>query len=597
MIRSTILSRSRQFCSFVTHIERKRAFSIILMVSILSMVSYSQNPTGPIDPLPENVIRSGYNWPCWMGPMHSGVASPTGLELASRLYSSPLVWRSEAKIPDGRTGSVSENTTNPSISGGFASPIVADGRLYLYYYEPSGEAQDDRLVEETGFEDKWRINADDVIICIDCQTGRTLWKRTFSEQGLNFNAFTKSGPSLTPCVYDQKVFAIGSAGRVYGLDAVTGDALWESTMGPRAAEQEKIRESSITKRQLWSFNRDLMSNPVVAGGVLVFNDHLTYKDGRTDTPDLGNGLMGIDIETGDSLWHVRNCADGAMSPVPWTYNNKEYVICEGGKSLADTTKKNRAVCIDPQNGALMWEFPSGGSDRSITVSDNFLVLNDNRTTDQLSCYRITPQSFEKLWSLPQSYSYAVNSPAAFEGFLYVECKGAAKRLCVELETGTIKNEHNAIKGNRFLSTAIIEDRVLFRKDFTTIYNKDPENFEPENIPWVRSGDLVSAGGYTHAIMAAFADGRMFLRTKTDIVCYDLRADPQSIIRKPYKALHTQHPGLSKYAANLCLYDVKGQLIRSYSTNTGSLSMPASGIYITNSVVRSLNGRRRIMVIP
>ena len=590
--------RCMQFCSFaITNSKRKRAFSIISMLSVMSVVTYAQKATGPIEPLPENIIRGGYDWPCWMGPMHSGVATPTGLELVSKLYSSSLVWRSEAKVPDGRTGSSSENTTNPSVSGGFASPIVADGRLYLYYYEPAGEAQDVRLREETGFENKWRINADDVIICIDCQTGKTLWKRTFPEQGLNFNAFTKSGPCLTPVAYDQKVFAIGSAGRVYGLDAVTGDVLWESTMGPRAEEQEKIRKASLEQRQLWNFNRDLMSSPVVAGGVLVFNDHLNYKDGDADTPDRGNGLMGIDIETGDSLWHVRNCAGGATSPVPWMYNNKEYVICEGGKSLADTTKKNRAVCIDPEDGTVMWEFPSGGSYRSITVSDNFLVLNDNRTADQLSCYRITPQSFEKLWSLPQSYGYAVNSPAAFDGYLYGECKGAAKRLCVELETGTIKNEYNAIDGNRFLSTVIIEDRVLFRKDFTTIYNKDPENFKPEIVPWVRSGDLISAGGYTHPIMAAFADGRMFVRTKTDIVCYDLRADPQSVTRKPYTALHTQQPGLSKCAANRCLYDVKGQLIRPYSTSQNSLSMPARGIYITNPVIRSLEGRRRILVIP
>jgi hypothetical protein len=97
--------------------------------------------------------------------------------------------------------------------------------------------RDDEHAREGGYgRDKWRIEADDVVVCLDAATGTVVWKRVFARCGLNLNGFDASGaqPLLTPCAADGVVYAMGTAGRVYAMEAETGDVLWESMIGPRA---------------------------------------------------------------------------------------------------------------------------------------------------------------------------------------------------------------------------------------------------------------------------------------------------------------------------------------------------------------------------
>jgi outer membrane protein assembly factor BamB len=47
------------------------------------------------------------------------------------------------------------------------------------------------------WEGKYRVDADDVMLCLDAATGRTLWRTMFAGKGINF-ALTRSGPFMTP---------------------------------------------------------------------------------------------------------------------------------------------------------------------------------------------------------------------------------------------------------------------------------------------------------------------------------------------------------------------------------------------------------------
>ena len=54
--------------------------------------------------------------------------------------------------------------------GGYSSPIVADGRVYVNQWAPSGDIVADESQKTT---DR-RIDADDVVFCFDAATGQPL---------------------------------------------------------------------------------------------------------------------------------------------------------------------------------------------------------------------------------------------------------------------------------------------------------------------------------------------------------------------------------------------------------------------------------------
>jgi len=109
-----------------------RLWSLLVVLSVT--VSGATATAAPDDqPDPDGAWRIG--WPCWSGPHtnFSGVLS--GAKLVDDLRDARLLWKSEGTIPVGKAhnpGSSSRGARGKPTGGG-ASPIVADGLVYLYY--------------------------------------------------------------------------------------------------------------------------------------------------------------------------------------------------------------------------------------------------------------------------------------------------------------------------------------------------------------------------------------------------------------------------------------------------------------------------------
>jgi outer membrane protein assembly factor BamB len=176
---------------------------------------------------------AGSGWPCWRGPLGGGVAPDPGFTLVEDLGKATLVWTSADQVPYGYE-------TSGGWQGGYSSPIVADGRVFLGYVRPHGREVFDMTAEDIRdlggkktqrhsmtVNSPWRIqHGDDVIHSFDAVTGKTLW-RYVDERGL-MNTCDNDGGHFTPCVSGGKVCMYGSTGRFYCVDAVTGKLVWET---------------------------------------------------------------------------------------------------------------------------------------------------------------------------------------------------------------------------------------------------------------------------------------------------------------------------------------------------------------------------------
>ena len=154
--------------------------------------------------------------------------------------------------------------------------------------------------------EKWTTRADDVLYCIDMQTGQTRWTRRFAWQGVNIGAgFNKGGPNIPVIAHDTTIYCLGSAGNLYAVDALTGAVIWQNDNGRRAELQRRYVEANEASHviKFRGFNRDWRASPGVAadeqGPVLAVRDVL-----RHNRPE--NGLMGFDGITGERLWLHHN---------------------------------------------------------------------------------------------------------------------------------------------------------------------------------------------------------------------------------------------------------------------------------------------------
>jgi outer membrane protein assembly factor BamB len=472
---------------------------------------------------PAEAARVG--WPQWMGPCGNGAALDCGHALVADFGKAKKLWKSEP-LPDGRAADGSDKV-QAGVSGGFASPIVADGRVYFFYYAPSGSVHDagmaarDYQYSNGVTKDKWLISADDIVICLDAATGQTLWKQVFADKGINWMAFNKGGPQLTPAAAAGKVFALGTMGRLYALDAATGKPLWESNLGPRFAQMEQLKKDCLETRRIPAFNRDCANHVCVADGAVLVCDNVHYKvippkdrgagDGWVYHYESGNGVAAFDGETGKQLWALPNSLAG--TPVRWVHQDKEYAVFGN---------REKVRCVAPRTGAVLWEIAAGHGGASLSVGPEHLLCELGAAeTAQLACFRISPTKAEQLWTLPAQYGCPRGKPPViYRGHVYAQTS-TAQLVCVELESGKLKA---AVPCKTGMGFGMAAEGLLFMqvdaghvKPEALVFRADPENLK-QLATWV----LPSAGCYTVAINHPIVDGKLYLRAKDALECYDLK---------------------------------------------------------------------------
>ena len=159
----------------------------------------------------------------WSGPTANWLASPDEKSLIADLNQAKLLWTSEDKACGGVRGQSRRygGRVGMKPSAGGASPIVYRDKVYFYFLEPKGAVSsnisynhdprvmaeqflaDPKLVSQgfnkEQFLDLWRIEANDVVLCMDADTGKTIWKkssRTDSTTTIGASRATQITPRL-----------------------------------------------------------------------------------------------------------------------------------------------------------------------------------------------------------------------------------------------------------------------------------------------------------------------------------------------------------------------------------------------------------------
>jgi outer membrane protein assembly factor BamB len=353
-----------------------------------------------------------------------------------------------------------------------------------------------------GVKEKFLLHADDVIVCMDAVTGKTLWKTVFAEKG-RYQQGHKIGPvNNTPCVGDGKVFAMGSLGRVYALDAQTGKPLWEVP-----------NITGVTLKTEEGLNRFHGNAPVYIDGVVVMGN-------QADT------LHGFDAKTGKELWKLPRKNLQLAVPSRWTHQGKDYIISmDGARGVS-----MKIFCIEPKSGKVLWETDYKGGSKGVSVSGDILVgltfsvKGEPERAPECVAWRMTPEKAERIWATPVKAYGELSAPAVNDQ--YVVVGDPAEMQLLDLKTGKILASAKFSEAMNEPHIFMAENLVFCSPDGshgrTTlhVYGATPDTFKLLGI-WSPPHHQTSSY-HCKCMTFPVVEGRLFMRGFDGIHCYDLR---------------------------------------------------------------------------
>lgn len=455
----------------------------------------------------------GADWPSYHGPHLTNRAADSSTPLIDDLSQARPVWRAEMPIlsgwGSGVDGRYSWRAAFGTVCGGSGTPVVADGRVYLFHYVPSGEP-DAKLLEKVladfekqakrkptpaeraGLVDFCRPYSDTIVTCIDAQTGAVLWSVTFPRLSGNFQTHKWRGINPTACVIGSVLIANDYANNWVALDATSGSVLW-------------------TRRRSQKVNQNQSALGAVRAGSLAI------------LPSVGNdAALAVDPKTGKIAWEQ----PGGPQALVHGKAGAERVVLIG---------RNEPACHDAATGKLLWKMKEkivGSSGSAALIEGDILVghiiPDPKKRGGFFQGWKLTDTGVTKLWqdeSLPIDENLTVTIA---DGKAYLV--GDNEIRSVDLLTGkqlgkqVFDAKTHPIGSNQWL--AVVGNRLLL----------SPEGQHgSQRLQWVDTtnnhkllGSLWSPPNNSttayavHALAFPIVDGRLFVRGMDGLYCYDLR---------------------------------------------------------------------------
>lgn len=490
-----------------------------------------------------NAFAAKQAWPAWQG-VDAGVRGLGGGEWVDSFRSARPLWRSEAALPV-CFGSAADfryplRAAVQGPVGGASSPVVADGRVFTFHYQPAGDMDEaafkqwvareqDAFAALPDYQQAWvrdlfRITADDVVIAHDAATGRALWRTTLPGRDLNLQTHKHRGVSPTPLAADGALFVVNYRGRVARLDAATGAVRWEFPAAPTLPLAGKVGQAGSGDVPVGC------ASPVLLAGALG----VTLKD----------ELVALAADTGQLRWRVKvgleaelRAWDGAFVAI-----GIERPLRKG------EPERTWVTCLNADDGKVRWraQVDFERHYRLPILTDNLLLgyrfgaaAANNISlgqTNTLLAYRLTTDGLQPAWRLVglpavvDSYGLAAHGGRAF-------LSGEKEIWAIALKDGRVTAKVAGTGGARTQVLWSAGDRLFLSPEgrhgscWLTMLDTRGEDLrllgaeEFRHLDW--RGAWPVANPFTtaysqHQLIHPVVAGRLFVRGGDGLYCYDLR---------------------------------------------------------------------------
>ncbi|MCE9527655.1 MAG: PQQ-binding-like beta-propeller repeat protein [Planctomycetales bacterium] len=231
------------------------------------------------DALPEKTaVRSTNDWPCWRGPLGTGIADPNQKVPLKWSATENVVWKAPV---DGR---------------GHGSPIVVGDRVFLQTAETEPPQQS--------------------VLCFDRKTGKQLWKTVVHKGGLVTKGNKNSSlSSSTPCCDGERLF----------VNFLNSEAIFTTALDLAGKQEWQVKVAD------YAVHQGFASSPMIYGdSVLVTADS-----------DIGGLIAALSRKNGQQIWsQPRPKEDNYTSPIVHHLAGKDQLLVSGCKLVSSFDPKS-----------------------------------------------------------------------------------------------------------------------------------------------------------------------------------------------------------------------------------------------------------------
>lgn len=416
------------------------------------------------------------DWPQWMGPQRDNIWRETGIVKSFPEDGLTVKWR----VP---------------VAGGYSSPTVAEGRVYVTDFVKNEEASGDNF-------DRDKLTGTERVHCFDQRTGKTLWTHDYP---VTYTISYPAGPRCAPLVHEGLVYTLGAEGLLIAFEADSGEIVW----------QVDLKERYQTTAPIWGY----AAHPLIDGDKLI-----TLAGGE------GTQAVALNRLTGEEIWRALSSPEVGQGYSPPS------IIESGGARQLLIAQPNALSGLDPETGKVHWSVEYQGDNGTIImtprkVGDHIFM---GSYTQRNLLVKLDPNALkaETVWRDKARHGISpINTQPFVDGDVLYGCDQSGKLMAIQLP-----------EGNRLWETPEpVSKRPVGNGTAMFVRHAETGNY------WffTESGDLViaqlSPEGYeeidrTHVIeptnragrpvvwcAPAYADKHFFIRNDKECLCVDLSA--------------------------------------------------------------------------
>ncbi len=405
------------------------------------------------------------DWPQFLGPHRNGVAEGT------RLLSG---W------PEGKPKQV----WAVKCGRGHSGPVVSNGVVVLM--ERHKDAP----------ENEWTR-------AFDGKTGRELWKTSVpvtwkAPRGDSW------GPAATPAIAQGKVLCLGIEGKLRCLELSSGKVVWEKDLK---------KDYKVTQEENQDYG--FVISPLVVGDLGVV---------QVCAKGSGVGLVAWQLADGKEAWRTPHFPNYCSSPGFLQAGDVPVVIvCATGRTAG--LKNGDLFGFDGRTGALLWSLSTGKSYYNCptpTAGDGMVILEGGGGDGPTVGVKLADPArgpATVAWNDPK-HLVRFSSYLCYKGLVfghgYPAHGGRHLLFCIDPKDGSVlwdaedKDIHQWLLGSdgKVLQLRETGELIVFDSDARKGYR-------------VLARAKVSDKTWAYP---ALADGRLYVRSDTQLVCLDLSAN-------------------------------------------------------------------------
>ena len=395
-------------------------------------------------------IAAATDWPQWRGPDRTGISKETGLLKSWPPEGPALVWKA--------TG----------CGGGYATPSVADGRIFGSGYRDS----------------------DEFVWALDVKSGKEIWslRTAAAERGVGY----PDGPRATPTIDGELLYTLSAGGKLVCLETATGKQRWQ-----------KDFKNEFGGRMMsgWGFSE----SPLIDGDKVVC------------TPGGAKGTVAaLNKKTGEVVWQSSEITDRAA------YSSLTAVEMGGVRQYIQLTAEH-VFGVAAKDGKVLWRAPRHGDTAVIPTPifhDNHVFVTSGYKVG-CNLFKITPENgafkAEEVYSNKDMVNHHGGVVLVGEHLYgHSDSKGW---VCMEFKTGNVVWSNRGVgKGAVSFADGMLYTRSEGGPGTVALVEATPSGYKEHSR--FNQPDRSTKNSWPHPVIA---NGRLYLRDQDVLLSYDIKS--------------------------------------------------------------------------